>query len=75
MHTDGRYTATLRNQAQRLFSSMISLAGEQGNDFGIENVVIAKRAFLFWNPKRPEDRALWDSTLTGSVAKIGGSQR
>lgn len=64
MHTDGRYTATLRNQAQRLFSSMISLAGEQGNDFGIENVVIAKRAFLFWNPKRPEDRALWDSTLT-----------
>lgn len=64
MHTDGRYTTALRNQAQRLFSSMISLTGEQGNDFGVENVVIAKRAFLFWNPKRPEDRALWESTLT-----------
>lgn len=64
MHKDGRYTASLRNQARRLFSSMISLAGEQNNDFGIENVVIAKRAFLFWNPKRPDERSLWESELT-----------
>lgn len=64
MHKDGRYTAALRNQAHRLFSSMISLTGEKGNDLGMENLLIARRAFLFWNPKRPEDRALWDSTLT-----------
>lgn len=64
MHKDGRYTASLRNQARRLFSSMISLTGEENNDFGIENVVIAKRAFLFWNPKRPDERSLWESELT-----------
>ncbi|OIS90301.1 replication protein RepA [Brucella cytisi] len=64
MHKDGRYTSALRNQAHRLFSSMISLTGEKDNDLGMENLIIARRAFLFWNPKRPEDRALWDSSLT-----------
>lgn len=64
MHKDGRYTTALRNQAHRLFSSMISLTGEKDNDLGIENLLIARRAFLFWNPKRPDDKALWESTLT-----------
>lgn len=65
MHTDGRYTAALRNQAYRLFSSLISLTGEdKDNAVGIDNVIIARRAVLFWNPKRPDDRSLWESELT-----------
>ena len=64
MPNDGRYIASLKNQAHRLFSSLISLTGQQGDDLGLENVVIAKRAFLFWNPRKPEERNLWESTLT-----------
>jgi Plasmid encoded RepA protein len=64
MQSDGRYIASLKNQAHRLFSSLISLTGEKDDELGLENVVIAKRAFLFWNPRRSEERALWESTLT-----------
>ncbi|MFX1722330.1 replication protein RepA [Paraburkholderia sp. A1RO-5L] len=64
MQNDGRYIASLKNQAHRLFSSLISLTGEQGDDLGLENVVIAKRAFLFWNPRKPDEPNLWESTLT-----------
>lgn len=67
MHKDGRYTAALRNQAHRLFSSFISLSSETNSSIGLENIVIARKAFLFWNPKRPDDRSLWESTLTLST--------
>jgi len=64
MHTDGRYTRALRNQAYRLFSSLISLTGEDKDSaLGIENVIIARRALLFWNPKHPDERSLWESEL------------
>ncbi|MBK3844468.1 hypothetical protein G3A42_42305 [Paraburkholderia aspalathi] len=64
MQSDGRYIASLKNQAHRLFSSLISLTDERDDDLGLENVVIAKRAFLFWNPRKPEEQNLWESTLT-----------
>lgn len=64
MASNGNYIRSLKKQSQRLFSSMISLSAESGNDIGIENVLVAKRAFLFWNTKNPEERSLWDSTLT-----------
>lgn len=64
MANDGRYIASLKKQAQRLFSSMITLSGDRDDEFGVENVLIAKRAFLFWNAKKPEERSLWDSELT-----------
>ncbi|EMM4514129.1 hypothetical protein WAQ86_004759 [Salmonella enterica] len=64
MHKDGRYVASLRKQATRLFSSMISLTGTDDTQIGIENVVIARRAFLFWNPRKPDERSLWESSLT-----------
>ena len=61
---NGRDIARLKDQAYRLFSSMISLTGKQGTDVGLENILIAKRAVLFWNPKNPEQRSMWESTLT-----------
>jgi len=65
MENDGRYIASLRKQAHKLFSSMISVTGERpDSDLGLENVVIAKRAMLFWNPRKPDERSLWESTLT-----------
>ena len=64
MANNGNYIASLKKQAHRLFSSMISLSGESGHEIGLENVLIAKRAFLFWNPKNPDERSLWESTLT-----------
>ena len=63
--SNGRDIARLKDQAHRLFSSMISLTGRSGaDDLGIENVIIAKRALLFWNVKNPEQRSMWESTLT-----------
>lgn len=64
MSNDGHYIGSLKKQAHRLFSSMISLTGTTDAELGLENVVIAKRAFLFWNPKKPDERSLWESTLT-----------
>lgn len=64
MANNGNYIAALKKQAHRLFSSLISVTAESGHDMGLENVVIAKRAFLFWNPKNPDERSLWESTLT-----------
>ncbi|UXL41088.1 replication protein RepA (plasmid) [Pseudomonas fragi] len=64
MPNDGQYISSLKKQAHRLFSSMISLDGSRDSEIGLENVVIAKRAFLFWNPKKPDERSLWESTLT-----------
>lgn len=64
MPNDGQYIGSLKKQAHRLFSSMISLDGSRDSEIGLENVVIAKKAFLFWNPKKPDERSLWESTLT-----------
>ncbi|MDF4211139.1 replication protein RepA [Pseudomonas protegens] len=64
MANDGNYISSMKKQAQRLFSSLITVSGNSDSDIQLDNVVIAKRACLFWNPKRPDERSLWESTLT-----------
>jgi hypothetical protein len=43
---------------------MISLTGKRGDETGLENILIAKRAMLFWNPRDPEQESKWESSLT-----------
>jgi len=62
--TGGRDVARLKDQAHRLFSSMISLTGKRGDETGLENITIAKRAMLFWNPRNPDEESKWESSLT-----------
>lgn len=62
--TGGSYTRPLKDQATRLFSSLITVTSTNDNQVGLGNTVIAKNARLFWNARNPDERSLWDSVLT-----------
>lgn len=53
-----------KEQATRLFHSMISLTSDRGNDHRFSNMLIAKRGMLLWDPRHPDQPSLWESTLT-----------
>lgn len=53
----------LKNQAIRLFSSKLSLTYEGTEGVDISNALLAKRSFFFWDTKKPEQQALWDSRV------------
>ena len=63
--TGGRWgTITrLRDQMTRLFSSRISATRISDHSFQLRNIQIADDADLFWDPKRPEQAAVWESTV------------
>ncbi|HDT5874497.1 TPA: hypothetical protein QHC30_005004 [Klebsiella quasipneumoniae subsp. similipneumoniae] len=67
LHNDGRYIARVRDQSLRLVRSLISVSGTDGDALGIENILIAKRAFIFWNTRNTEQPGLWDSSITLST--------
>ncbi|MNF45389.1 Plasmid encoded RepA protein [compost metagenome] len=62
--TGGSYTRPLKDQAHRLFSSLITVTSSNDSNVGLGNTVIAKNARLFWNARNPDERSLWDSVLT-----------
>ena len=59
----GRVHTRLRNQMNRLFHSSVELTYEhqQVSRFVASRVV--DRGEFWWDPKRPDDRALWDSKI------------
>lgn len=63
--TGGRWgTITrLRDQMQRLFASSVSCTYENGDRWSMDSVRVADRADLWWNPKQPEQAALWRSIV------------
>lgn len=63
MRTDGRDCQRLRAQSLKLFSSMLSITYQNHGKFGLKNMPIADEAFVLWDPHRPDDRMLWESTL------------
>jgi hypothetical protein len=63
MRTDGRDCRRLRAQSLKLFSSMLSITYQRHGRFGLKNMPIADEAFVFWDPHRPDDRMLWESSL------------
>ena len=63
MRTDGRDCQRLRAQSLKLFSSMLSITYQSHGRFGLKNMPIADEAFVLWDPHRPDDRMLWESTL------------
>jgi len=58
----GTYTR-VRDHMTRLFTSVISATIERDNE--LHNLLLApvEKFSLFWDPKRPEQEALWQSTL------------
>ena len=64
--TGGRWgsIARLKDQTRRLFSSTVNALYEDGNETAILNQTIADKASLWWDPKSPDQAALWRSTVT-----------
>lgn len=67
LYNNGSYISRVRDQSLRLVRSLISVSGSDGDALGIENILIAKRAFIFWNTRDSEQLGLWDSTVTLST--------
>lgn len=53
----------LRKQMDRLFHTQISLIYEHDRGKASVSSLIADRTDLWWDPKRPDQTALWDSTI------------
>lgn len=64
LHNDGHYIGRLRDQSLRLVRSLIAVSGQDGDAFELENILIAKKAFIFWSTKTSDQPALWDSSIT-----------
>lgn len=57
----------LKSQAKSLFSSVVSIMGEDEkahNAFDVENIMMVRGAQLLWNPRKPEEAGLFDSHLS-----------
>ena len=53
----------LRKQMNRLFHTQISLFYDHDQGQASVSSLIADRTDLWWDPKRPDQTALWDSTI------------
>lgn len=64
--TGGRWGSItrLKEQMKKLFSASISCSYDEKNHWAIKNVQPISKADLWWDPKQPEQAALFDSTLT-----------
>lgn len=64
--TGGRWGSInrLKDQTRRSFSSTVSAIYEDGQQTAILNQSIADRAALWWDPKSPDQAALWRSTVS-----------
>ena len=56
---------------------MLSITYQRHGRFGLKNMPIADEAFVFWDPHRPDDRMLWESSLrlSGSSFATSPSRR
>ena len=59
----GREHTKLRNQMRRLFNAHVSLIYEDQQGEASVNAVIARRTEFWWDPKRPDERMLWESKI------------
>ena len=61
--TGGRWgtISRLKAQMERLFSCTISCRYSDGEAIGLRNVTPVSEAWLWWDPKRPEQATLWES--------------
>ena len=62
--SSGEKYTRLRNQMQRLFNVHVQLIyeDEHGGQASV-NSLVADRTELWWNPKRPDERSLWESKI------------
>ena len=59
----GSGRARLRNQITRLFNAGVRLVYEDAEGEVSMGSMVASRAALWWDPKRPNESSLWESTV------------
>lgn len=52
------------DQSRRLLTSTITLTSDENDQFRWKKVSIAESGCLLWDPHRPDEDCLWESTLT-----------
>ncbi len=64
--TGGRWGSitSLRQQTQRLFAAAVKAIYDDGEHWALEMVNVADSADLWWDPKKPDQIGLWNSTVT-----------
>lgn len=64
LHNNGRDIARFREQALRLFKSVISVEYTDERDGDLSaRLLISESSHVFWHPKASEQRGLWESSL------------
>ena len=61
--SDGKAYTRLRNQMERLFNASVQLIYEDKHGKQFVSSAIADRGEFWWDPKRPNERVLWDSKI------------
>ena len=61
--TDGRGQARLRNQMDRLFNCSVSMIYKDEHGKQFVNSHIANRGEFWWNERKPDQPALWESKV------------
>uniref|UniRef100_UPI002ABD3210 replication protein RepA n=1 Tax=Burkholderia cepacia TaxID=292 RepID=UPI002ABD3210 len=61
-------TTRLKILATKLFSTFVTLKANHGDDFAYKNVSLSDSGMLLWNPNRPHEQSMWESTVTLSEA-------
>ena len=59
----GGVQTRLRNQMKRLFTAHVQLIYEHEHGEVIVSSSVADRMAFWWNPKRPDERMLWESKI------------
>ena len=57
------YRVRLADQMERLFNSSVEMSYRDEHGAGTMGLRVAKRTQFWWDPKRPRERALWQSTI------------
>ena len=63
MEPVGGTRTRIRNQMERFFNASVSLIYEDRRDKVTVNALIADRTEFWWNERKPEERALWQSMI------------
>ena len=62
-NSGGNPQTRLRNQMRRLFHCTVSLIYEDERGAASASSLVADRTEFWWDPKRPNERVLWDSKI------------
>ena len=57
------YRARLQDQMARLFNSTVQMSYRDDQGAGTVGLRVADRTQFWWDPKRPSERVLWQSTI------------